>query len=199
MGDSIFRTTATKIELYLDNRARGIQNIRVEWSTDLSTWNTLVLLPGREHGPFDRNGFRNKVYYTFNPADFGIEYPFFLRFIDVSDGVDGDPSDVILFGDPTTSGGGLGSPGGLIEFSGIAPEAADISGSITVSLPSTVVRVRIDNLDQNTVSLMVAFSSTGPEREVGANDFLEWEGPVTSVIVRGVDADCDFAIIITTS
>lgn len=88
MADNLYKVNSTRIELLLDQRARTVQTIRIEYSTDLISWATMASVNAKDQPPsgggIDTAGYRGKVFYRFDPSSVPVEFPFYLRFIDVS-------------------------------------------------------------------------------------------------------------------
>lgn len=87
MADNLHKVNTTRIELLLDKRARSVQTIRIEYSTDLNTWATLASVPAKDQPPnagYENAGYRGKVFYRFDPSAVPVTFPFYLRFVDVS-------------------------------------------------------------------------------------------------------------------
>jgi len=197
MGDSIYQFTADVVEILLDKRVNTVQTIRVETSPDLVTWTTLVTLQNNPNPPGDRWGYRNKVDFKFDPADYGLTTPFYIRFVEVSGGVDGTITGPYIIG----AGGGSGGSGStdpyVFEASGTAPNAATIAGSVKIILPSGVTRLRADNVDIGGIPLWIAFDAAGPEREIAANNgYFEFEGAFSEIYLRGEGGTCDFLLLV---
>lgn len=63
MGDSIFRTTPSIVELYLDKRAQTVQTIRIETTSDLVMWATMTSVLAKSqptNNTYGNSGYREQ-------------------------------------------------------------------------------------------------------------------------------------------
>jgi len=189
MGDAIHRTAQDRIELYLDKRAQSVQTIRIESSSTLAVWATVASVPSKDQPTnqgYGNSGYRGKVYFRFNPADYALTYPFFIRFVDVASGVDVATSAVFMAIDP------MGQKS-VLEIAGTAPNEAALADSVHLTLPSTL-RIRIDNVNGVATDLKMALDNTGPERTIAQSTNFSQEGRFTDLYLRGSGATCDFLL-----
>jgi hypothetical protein len=189
MGDSVYRITTSRIELLLDKRARSVQRIRIETSPDLVTWTSLRTIAAKDQPPsvpYGETGYRGKVFFRFNPSDFALVYPFFIRFVDISGGVDVATSDPLMVVDPQ----GAKS---VLEIAGTAPNGATVADSVHLRLPSTL-KIRVDNVNAAAVDLKMATDNTGPERTIEQDQYFAQEGRFTDIYLRGQGGTCSFLL-----
>ena len=108
MADNLHNLRSDRVELLLDKRARTVQTIRIESSVNLATWTTVLSVPAKDQPPgggYKDTYYRGKVYVRFDPADYSLTYPFHLRFVDVSSGVDTSTSSSMTIPDPAETAG----------------------------------------------------------------------------------------------
>lgn len=197
MGDMIKRVATDRIELFLDQRPSAVQTIRIETSTDLAAWATMTSIKnkssvvnglglGRGNDVFGGESFRGKVFYRFDPAEFGLTYPFFLRYVDVEAGADVATSAVFMAFDAVDQANYA-----PVTVTGTAPNAATIADSVQLILPGVVALV-LTNAD--TADLLFAGSSTGAERTLPAGETWNFEARYQQLFLRGDGATVDFIL-----
>lgn len=195
MADSIIRRTDDLVELILDKRANSIQFIKIQTSPDLITWTTRKTILAKSSPPVDSTTYatwRGKVFDRFIPSDYSLTIPFFLRFRNVSGGIDGDISDVYVAHEASRGSNHF------YVFEGTAPQGAAFVNSTKMNIPSAR-DFSIKNTD-GASALAIAFNDSGAEVEVavGATFAIGPTIRVTRLRIRGVGGDADFEIRLAT-
>jgi hypothetical protein len=191
VADSILRRSANSVELLLDKRASA-QSIRVETSPDLATWTQRVDLPSKEspvNGLGSAESFRGKVYYNFQPDDYSLNYPFFMRFRPVTGGTPGDPGAAYIAHHPLKGGNQF------YILTGTAPTGAALANSQQLQLPVST-EMHISNGAASN-PLVIAFAEDGPEKTLAPGADLNVEGRVDTLYVRGSGGTATFELRLT--
>jgi hypothetical protein len=133
---------------------------------------------------------------VFDPTTYGITdtQSFWLQFVPVTGGVEGTASAPTLIL-PDSANKGVGS----VTIHGNAPNAASSANSLQLDFPFLMSDIRIHNED-GTNNLFVATEQNGPEQQLKADTFPQWQhlqGTQSSIWVRGGGAVVAFSAVMT--
>jgi hypothetical protein len=193
MADSIIRAAGDVIECFFEKRLPATQLIKISTSPDLATWTDRVSISskaGTSNSQY-RQGFespvKGQIHHIFDPSDYSLTYPFFMRFTNVNNEIDQTPGPVYIAHYPT-SGRNM-----VYAIEGTAPNEAAIADSIHIKIPSCA-RLRLTSLADD---FYVALHADGPEFIVDTTHPFEYEGRISDLYVRGNGSDVDFQLLIT--
>ena len=189
MGNGILRTSTNRIEILFDRPASNVQTFRIESSSDIDTWATVDTLPAKQSAPSPGLGesYRNKFYWAFDPDDYSLTFPFYLRGVPVAGGVDQDPTEIFIVFDPN-----LRAAGSIVVVTGTAPSGAGIGDAQEIVMPYTL-NVTVSNTD-GVASLKISPHENGPTTTIASGGTLEVTGRYDRLYIYGDAADCDFGL-----